>query len=214
MLSLPFLLFLFALLCWGLSSQLANPSGWFGRRFMANLLNRENRSLLDAAVQALDPKPGERILDAGFGGGYALERIAALTFPATPVGIDISEAMIVEADRRWSGRIEVHRADAAALPFDNASFDGIVSVNTIYFWKDPAAAFLEMGRVLKASGRFVLAGRSKAMLRISPVTWFRFRLYTERELHELLAAAGFSVEFRHPSAAEWIAVIRPRRRIA
>src|ERR1035438_319074 len=133
--------------------QLGNPSGWFGRRLMPSFLNRSNRAMIDAAIGALAAKAGERIVDVGFRGGYALELLAPLVSPARVVGVELSDAMLDAARQRWGETIELHRADARAMPFGDASFDGIVSVNTIYFWADPAAVLREFRRVLKQIGR-------------------------------------------------------------
>ena len=151
-----FIVFMFACLH-TFARQLARPSGWFGRAVMTPFLNSANRSMIDAAVRALGPKASERIVDVGFGGGYALQSIASRVMPARVTGIEISDAMIDAAKIRWGETIEVHRADAAAMPFADGWFDGIVSVNTIYFWNDPAAVLREFRRVLQPGGRLVWA---------------------------------------------------------
>ncbi|MDN3719894.1 methyltransferase domain-containing protein [Roseibium salinum] len=48
-------------------------------------------------------------------------------------------------------------APAEALPFEEKSFDGIISTYGVIFSDDPAAAAREMARVLKPGGRFALA---------------------------------------------------------
>ena len=79
---------------YALAKQLGNPRGWFGRAVMPSFLNQGNRTILDAAVRALGAKPGERIVDVGFGGGYALQLIAPMVKPLRVTGVEISEAMI------------------------------------------------------------------------------------------------------------------------
>ena len=95
------------------------------------------------------------------------------------------------------------------MPFQDASVDGLLSVNTIYFWPDPAAALREIRRVLRPGGRLVLGVRRKAFLLLSPVTWFGFRLYSVRQLEQLLRAAGFAVEVREKARGELIVTGRP-----
>lgn len=51
--------------------------------------------------------------------------------------------MIDAVSIRRGERIEVYRADAAAMPFTDGWFDGIRSVNTICFWNDPIAVLRE-----------------------------------------------------------------------
>ncbi len=203
------ILLVLAALLFGLSRQLGQPSGWFGRRAMGKLLNRGNQRFLDDAVEALAPASGERVVDVGFGGGRALDLIRARVAPARPAGVDISTVMVEQGRERWGDGVELHLADVAAMPFQDASVDGLLSVNTIYFWPDPAAALREIRRVLRPGGRLVLGVRRQTLLRLSPVTWFGFRLYPVRQLEQLLRAAGFAVEVREKARGELIVTGRP-----
>jgi SAM-dependent methyltransferase len=186
------------------SKQLRRPSGWFGRRFMGPALNRGNQRMLDAAVEALAPLSGERIVDIGFGGGHALDLIRTRVAPARPAGVEISAAMVERGRARWGDTVDVHLADVVAMPFEAASCDGVLSVNTLYFWQNPAAALGEIKRVLKPDGRVVLGIRRKVFLLLSPVSWFGFRLYSVRDLAQLLRAAGFVVEVNERVRGELI----------
>jgi SAM-dependent methyltransferase len=183
-------------LCYGLGRQLAHPHGWIGRRLVGPTLNRGNRTMLDAAVHALAARPDERIVDVGFGGGYALDRIRAAVAPARAAGVEIADAMLAAGRERWGDAVELHHADVTAMPFETGSLDGVLSVNTIYFWPDPGAALREIHRVLKPGGRLILGVRAKAAMLLSPVTWFSFRLYSIAALQDLLRASGFSI---HPA---------------
>ena len=202
-------LLVLAALFFGLSRQLGRPRGWFGRRFMAKALNRGNRRLLDDAVEALAPASGERIVDVGFGGGHALDLIRERVAPARPAGVDISTVMIEQGRARWGDGVDLHLADVAAMPLPDGSVDGLLSVNTIYFWLDPAAALREIHRVLRPGGRLVLGVQRKAFLLLSPVSWFGFRLYSTRQLEQLLRAAGFEVQVREKARGELIVTGRP-----
>jgi arsenite methyltransferase len=204
--TLALLIGLAALLLAFLARQLRRPSGWFGRRVMASLLNTGNRDLLDSALEVAAPTPGKKVVDVGFGGGYALSRLAPLVSPERVAGVDISAAMISAVRSHSGDAYDLHLADAVTLPFPDASFDVVLSVNTIYFWPDPARVLAEAKRVLKPGGRLVLGYRSRAVLRVNPVTWFGFRLYSDRRVETLLQEAGFTAEIRRPRRQERIAV--------
>jgi ubiquinone/menaquinone biosynthesis C-methylase UbiE len=175
---------------------------------MGDVMNRGNKSMLDAAVEGLQPKEGERIIDVGFGGGYALDRIRERVAPALAVGLEISLPMIEAGRERWGDAVELHQADVMVMPFAEAGADAVLSVNTIYFWPEPRAALREIRRVLKPGGRLVLGIRRKSIMRLSPLTWFGFRLYSVRQIEELMRGAGFSMQVQEKVKGEVIVVGR------
>jgi ubiquinone/menaquinone biosynthesis C-methylase UbiE len=112
---------------------------------------RESYDLLGAA-------PGRRILDVGCGLGEDAAAMARLAAPGgSVVGIDGSLAMIEEARKRHGGieGLSFRAADAAALPFDDASFDACRVDRVLQHVADPAPAIREMVRVLRPGGVLV-----------------------------------------------------------
>jgi len=109
-------------------------------------------------VQALWPRSGDRILDIGTGTGWAA-RLAAWR-GARVTGVDIAPGMIAAAEALAEGlepRPEFRVAPAEALPFDDESFDGVMSTYGVIFSDDPRTAVAEMARVLRPGGRLGLA---------------------------------------------------------
>jgi SAM-dependent methyltransferase len=122
-----------------------------------------SRSIADAiehAVERLQPKSGERVLDLATGTGWG-SRIIAQRFPGAKVtGADIAEQMLAHARAAASTLqldIEYQHADAEQLPFADASFDAVVSTFGVMFVGKPEAAAAELARVVKPGGRLVLA---------------------------------------------------------
>jgi SAM-dependent methyltransferase len=116
-----------------------------------------SRGIADAiehAVDALDPQPGERILDIGTGTGWAARSLAARG--AIVTGIDIG-AEVIEAARALSTGIDFRVGDAESLPFPDAHFDAVISTFGVMFVRDPQAAASEISRVLRPGGRASLA---------------------------------------------------------
>jgi ubiquinone/menaquinone biosynthesis C-methylase UbiE len=102
-----------------------------------------------------------RLLDIGTGPGQLLLALSKTLPEAELVGIDISPAMIAQAQRnlKTHGRdthIEVKVAGADALPFADGIFDRVVSTGSLHHWNDPVNALSEAHRVLKAGGYALL----------------------------------------------------------
>ncbi|MDA7430532.1 methyltransferase domain-containing protein [Primorskyibacter aestuariivivens] len=109
------------------------------------------------AVQKLCPAPGEKVLDLGTGTGWAARLVAGLGADVT--GLDMSEPMI-RAARELSAHLETRlrfrKGAAEALPFDDATFDGVISTYGVMFASQPDRAISEMARVLRPGGRMAL----------------------------------------------------------
>jgi SAM-dependent methyltransferase len=119
-------------------------------------LERQLAPLGRHAMMALAPRPGERVLDIGCGGGEtALELARAVAPDGTVLGIDLSAAVLAFAERGAEGCAHVRfvHADAQACPFEPASFDAAFSRFGVMFFGDPIAAFINIRRSLKPNGR-------------------------------------------------------------
>ncbi len=94
------------------------------------------------------------ILDIGTGPGQLLLAMRKRVPDARIVGVDISPAMVAQAQRKINiyGRdhqVEVQVANANALPFKDGTFDRVVSTGSLHHWKDPIDALSELYRVLR-----------------------------------------------------------------
>jgi ubiquinone/menaquinone biosynthesis C-methylase UbiE len=181
-----------------LAGQLGRPHGVFGRVVVARMLNAGNRAAITGAVEALAPAEGEIVADVGFGGGAGLPLLLARVGVAGRVlGIDISLAMLRRASKRFhrdKARLRLQEGSLTALPLGDASVDGIVCVNAVYFVEDLEAAFGEVARVLAPAGRFVLGVADPAAMSHNPVTGFgEFRVRPVETLVSALTAAGLDV---------------------
>jgi arsenite methyltransferase len=109
--------------------------------------------------EALDARPGERVLDAGCGPGfYVAETLERVGPEGSVVGVDASEPMLAVAARRCAGHANVgfHQGDVTALPVADADFDRALSVQVLEYVADIPAALSELLRVLKPGGRVVI----------------------------------------------------------
>jgi ubiquinone/menaquinone biosynthesis C-methylase UbiE len=111
-----------------------------------------------ALVEALDPQPGERVLDVGCGAG----NVAALAAGAGArvTGIDLSPRLVEVAKARAEAGgldIEYRVGDAENLDVEDGSFDKVVSSVAMIFAPDHDAAARELTRVTTQGGRLVFS---------------------------------------------------------
>ena len=182
-----------------IARQLGHPSGVFSG-FIAAFMNRQTAGINDTTIQLLEISPTDRTLDIGFGGGSAISKVAELAPDGLVVGIDISKAMLKRGRNKFRelisrGKVELKEGSAAKIPYENAWFDKVYTVNTIYFWPDPAAGLKEILRVMKKGATFVLTFfTEKAVERIHG-SRYGFTIYSEGQLRALFDEAGF-INFR------------------
>ena len=97
---------------------------------------------------------GATVLDVGCGPGHLTRRLVTRSLDAT--GVDLDPAMIERAVARGDAAGRYIVADAASLPFEDASFDLVVSTLSMHHWSDAHAGLAEMARVLRPGGRILI----------------------------------------------------------
>jgi len=115
--------------------------------------------------RAVDVHPGERVLDVAAGSGNTA--LAAARRGAAVTASDFVESLLDVAQGRAETEglaIETRLADAQALPFEDASFDVVVSTFGAMFAPDQQRAADEMLRVCRPGGRIGLASWTPASL--------------------------------------------------
>lgn len=133
------------------------------------LAERSEQSMREKGLQKLAAQPGERILEIGFGTGHILVELARAVGPEGKVfGVDLSEEMVrltSELLQRegLSDRAELFCGDAAQLPYEENSLDGIFTSFTLELFDTPelATVLAEWKRVLRPAGRLVVVALSK-----------------------------------------------------
>lgn len=146
--------------------------------------------------------PTDKVLDVACGTGE-FERLILSENPSQQiVGVDISEKMIELAQQKLQSysNVDFQLASAAALPFDDASFDTIISANSFHYFDDPNVALNEMKRVLKPNGNLIILDWCKDFLVCRICDWILQRIdpahqqcYTQVEFHQFLSSNGFCV---------------------
>lgn len=180
-----------------IARQLSCPDGERGIK-AGQLMNINNIGMTYSAIEALKLAAEDVILEIGHGNGghisYLLQKAPELKY----FGIDISETIITEAKRINEPFIKANKvyfklSDGESIPSEDKTFDKIVTVNTIYFWKNPGQFLKEIKRVLKADGLFVLCFADKTFMQSLPFTQYGFELYDKEKASRLLIESGFEL---------------------
>lgn len=110
-------------------------------------------------LEALTLKPGDRVLDVGSGPGHQVFEMSSVVGVTGRIdGIDAAESAVDIARRRCSELTNVNFqiGEASKLPFDEGTFDAVMSSQVFEYLDDVAGALAEMFRVLKSGGRVLI----------------------------------------------------------
>jgi arsenite methyltransferase len=162
-------------------------------------------------LAALDPQPGDRVVDVGCGPGFYVQDVLDRVGEEGHVtGVDLAEAMLAMTRRRVEGRASatVAEGEATRVPLPDGAADRAVSVQVFEYVPDTAAGLAELRRVLRPGGRAViwdidwstLSWHSSDEGRMARVlaAWDRHLVHPTlpRTLGAALRAAGFD-DVRH-----------------
>ncbi len=130
-----------------------SPADVYDEQFVPALFSQWGPAMCDAAGIA----PRQRVLDVACGTGALTVAVADRVLPGgAALGLDANPQMLAVA-RRKHAAIEWHEGRAESLPFNDASFDAVVSQFGLMFFADRIAALREMWRVLRPGGRLAVA---------------------------------------------------------
>lgn len=176
--------------------------------------------MLTIRFDRLDLRPGQRVLDVGAGFGRHVFECARRG--ADVVALDYAEDEVVETRATLGAMVDageidlarflgVLRGDATRLPFDDDSFDHVITSEVLEHIQDDVSAIAEMVRVLKPGGSF--AATVPAWLP-EKINWMlsdeyhapksvggHVRIYSKTELAAKLRSAGLDLHGTHRAHA-------------
>ena len=175
--------------------QLGNPEGEVGLA-VAQWLNEINKQPNARAVAMLGIKPGDRVLEIGFGNGRRVCDVIRQAEDVQYTGLDLSPTMVEEAVRFnapliAAGRGGLHIGSAERMPFADRTFDRVFSTGVIHFWPEPAAALAEVRRVLRPGGAMFMWCLAQRNPPAFAQAEYGFYLREAAEWDALCHAAGF-----------------------
>ncbi len=144
-------------------SQFGKPTGIQGREVMERM-NMEHLPLTQWGISMLADVSPLSILDVGCGGGIGLRQASIVWKNARLTGVDISEDALAFCSEMHPDLIdegmELVRAGAEDLPFDDGSFDLVMSFESYFFWDDLRMGMEELGRVLSPGGTMLICSEA------------------------------------------------------
>lgn len=117
-------------------------------------LEDHHRPIVEPTLDLMDLQPTDRVLDVGCGTGWLGRMVAPLVPEGRVAGIDVSDEMVRRAQAASAGfpRMTFLAGGAEKIPWQDAFFTKVISVESAYYWPDPAAGIREIYRVLGAGG--------------------------------------------------------------
>lgn len=170
-----------------LRQQAGLPSGYVGR-LLGRIMVWHNRQDYAWTLQRLSVKPGERVIEIGFGPGIGVRMLARRDESIDITGIDHSQEMLLMAAKRnrkaiSNGDVHLGVGSVMQLPFADNTFDKAMSINCIYFWDDPVHGLRELYHVLRSGGCLAVTVRD----RNRPA----YNRFNAEEMERMFKQAGF-----------------------
>ena len=194
----------------------SHPRGAEGLQMLTRM-NQSHEEVTNWGLSHLAIKHPKRLLDIGCGGGATLARLLDKYPKAQVLGVDASSLSVKTSkeynkDSIYKGEISVLKASVEKLPFDDNQMDGIVTVESFYFWSNPIENLKEVFRVLKTGGQFLIIADiydngqlSKEAL--ENIAEFQLHNPTKEQFFDYFQQAGFSYFTFHTKAeTSWACV--------
>jgi len=178
-----------------ISNQFKKPSGLFGR-FIERGMSKRTAFDAEWTISLLNIQPTSRILEIGFGGGFAAQLAGEKAPQGFLAGIDHSDTMVKIASKRnartiKSGNMELKQGIANNVPYPDQSFDIIYSLHSIYFWADPIDCLMDFGKKLKPGGLMAITIQPKNRWREEQINSPGMSFFLGDQIVEMFRSAGY-----------------------
>lgn len=191
------------------------PEGELGLE-MLERMNETHEAVTNWAIDLLEIKESDRLLDIGCGGGGTLHKISSIIDTGHLSGIDYSLTSIdATMKKNWddfvAGKLDVTQASVEKMPYADDAFDKIISIESFYFWPNPLENLKEVYRVLAPAGKTMITldihNTDELMEKYKEnIEMFELFVPTIEEFKQLMEDAGFKeVKIHTKDGEDWIA---------
>ena len=148
--------------------QAHRPTGAVGRVVCWIMATRSsNVSRNRWAVEHLDVRPTDRVLEIGFGPGVAIEALADRVTEGVVFGVDHSEVMVRAASRRNAAAVAAGRVVLTTAGVDDVDegmqpLDLVLAVNNLVMWPDPPTQLRRLSSLLRPGGRIAIGHQPRS----------------------------------------------------
>jgi len=181
----------------GVGQQLRCPSGHPGM-LVGHVMALINRAPNRLAIEALDVRPSDTVVELGFGPGMGIRQLSRAAPHGHVMGVDQSPEMLILASRANRRAIREERVELSlgrfhALPWQDGSVNKILAVNVVYFFRRSGEEFREARRILRRNGAMAVYATDR-----STMCHWKFSgpdthaLLDARSLRDLARRGGFA----------------------
>lgn len=154
---------------------------------------------------------GNTVLDLGCGTGLLMDQVISEDHTRRVTGIDLSSKMIKVAKKRIKEKGTLIIGDSEKLPFDDHSFDIVYCNDSFHHYPDPKKVIIEVQRVLKDGGVFIIGDIYKPVMVRQILNFFikfshegDIKIYSKKEIKALLNEVFPNVKWKKLSVSAFL----------
>ena len=176
-------------------AQLAYPSGETGTDIAARM-NDTNAFITARTIEALAPITGEFLVEIGPGNGaLSCDLVNTIGPEGRYLGIEVSNDMAQVAEKTLrsacTAKVDVHSGGFYDVLLDNASVDGLMAVNVLYFVDDLSGLLSKIRPWFKLNGKCVFGIRPTRTLESLRFHEFGHHIRSPEEIGDAMQKHGF-----------------------
>ncbi|MGB7291690.1 MAG: methyltransferase domain-containing protein [Thermodesulfobacteriota bacterium] len=162
------------------------------------------RATHEVAIELLEPKADDIILDASGGTGLLIERIIHITGDKGTFHLtDISTEMLDKAKLRFkeNENVIISQQDVHHLEFDDNYFSKVLCVSSFHYYAEPHKVLANFHRVLKPNGVLILMDWCRDSFHfmlfntlMKLLSRHHVNIYSSNELKSLIEISNFKVD--------------------